>query len=389
MNIRSSDERTRRIAGTALRALGALAAIAVLLTSTMQGCGGGSGGSGTGFGYPEVLSATGDEVIVPGYAAMAARMATLESSASAFCASPSAATLDGLRGAWRGAMGAWLEMSWVDFGPSENDNRRLRLEFWPDDNGNVRRSVEQVLARPEPVTEEVLANQSVAAQGLPALELLLFVRPDDTLETFGDPETGARRCAYAVAIAANLATIAEEIHAEWQRDGGNFVDQLALAGKGSTAFASPAAALDDVVNGVVASVEQSKNDRLGGPLGATTGTPRPEAAESRPSGNSLTNVAHALAGIRRALSGASLDVDAYLRQIGRGELADRIAAEFDDVDARLRTIPVPLSEAVTDPGLADELTALFDAATRLTRTLKNDLSFALSVTIGFNSNDGD
>ena len=360
MRIQSPEPRTL---ATAVRALAGVAAAAALALGAMHGCGGGgSSSSDAGFGYSDVLAATGDEVIVPGYAAMAGRMAALESSAAAYCAAPSASGLDGLRTAWRDAIGAWLEVSWLDFGPIENDNRRLRIEFWPDANGNVRRSVDQVLARTEPVTEAVLANQSVAAQGLPALELLLFDPPAGALDAFLDPASGARRCAYAVAIAANLSTIADAVHDEWRRDGGGFVDQVALAGKGSTAFASAAAAMEELVNAVVASVEQTKNDRLGVPLGVDGAAARPDSAESRPSGNSLPNVEHALAGMRRALAGASLDVDAYLRQIGRVDLASRIEREFDATEARTRAIPVPLSDALADPAYGDDLTALFDDA---------------------------
>lgn len=392
----SSEERTSSTDGairarrrSVLRALGAASAAAGLVAFAAHGCGGGSSVTDPGVNYPALVAATADEVVVPGYAAMAASMAALESEAGAFCAAPTAGGLEALRAAWRDAIGAWLEVAWLDFGPVEDDNRRLRIEFWPDANGNVRRSVDQVLARSEPVTEEVLAGQSVAAQGLPALELLLFDPSSGTLDAFVAPEGGPRRCAFAVAIAANLSTIADSIRDAWRRDGGGFVDQLALAGQGSTVFASPSAAVEELVNAVVAAIEQTKNERLGTPLGAGGGSARPDAAESHLSGNSLANVAHSVAGIRRALGGAGVDIDAYLRQIGRTELADRIAAQLDETEARARAVPVAFSEALVDPAYGGELTGLFDTATLLTRTLKNDLSFALGVTIGFNSNDGD
>jgi predicted lipoprotein len=388
----------RRPAGSApptalaATALGLAVAIAA---GAMHGCGGGGGGSGGGTGeqgapgYPAILSATGEEIIIPLYEAMASRTATLESSARGFCTAPTASALESFRGAWRDAIASWLEVTWIEIGPIKSQNRRLRIHFWPDANNNVRRSVDQLLARSEPLTEAFLSGQTVAGQGFPALELLLFDPGRDALADFTAPETGARRCDYAVAIAANLSTIADELVAEWRRDGGNFVDQLALAGNGSTAFASPAAAVEELINVVVSSIEQTKNDRLGGPLGADGTSPRPERAESRPSGNSLPNVIHAVEGLRAAISGASFDVDAYLRQIGRVQLADRIRAEMDETVALASSVSQPLAEAVTNPDQADELAALFDAATRLTRTLKNDLSFALGVTIGFNMNDGD
>src|SRR5690606_13091926 len=219
-------------------------------------CGGGSvtttgtaGGDGEVPGTrPErqtlLLEQLADRVVVPRYAAMTRAFDELDAVTVRFCAAPDATGLEDVRTAWRDAIEAWLEASVIQFGPIRDDNRNLRIEFWPDGNNNVPRAVQQMLARTDELTAETLARQSVAAQGLPALERLLF-DPDDVLAEFTTGERAARRCTFATAISGNLRGIAAAVEAGWR--GGGFRDQLARAGRGSDVFATREAAVEEVV----------------------------------------------------------------------------------------------------------------------------------------------
>src|SRR5690606_25872961 len=63
-----------------------------------------------------------------------------------------------------------------------------------------------------------LAGQSVAVQGLTALEILIF--DEKTPLGTGTDEAARYRCALAGAIAANMHAVAGEISAGWTGDGG-------------------------------------------------------------------------------------------------------------------------------------------------------------------------
>ena len=203
-------------------------------------------------------------VAVPQYQAMTAAFVDLQNTTDAFCAAPDAPGLERTRAAWRRAMETWLVASTVDLGPIGDENRALRIEFWPDANNNVRRAVNQMLVRDDLLTAETLARQSVAAQGLPALELLLF-DDTDTLAAFTSGERAARRCTYARAITGNLLTIAQQVEVGWTADGG-YAAQLVSAGRGSDVFATREAAIDEVVNQLVATLEDVAT--WGGQVGA-------------------------------------------------------------------------------------------------------------------------
>ena len=81
-------------------------------------------------------------VVVPQYQAMTASFADLDGATAAFCDAPAAQTLETTRAAWRRAIETWVAASMFQQGPIGDDNRGLRIEFWPDANNNVARAVE-------------------------------------------------------------------------------------------------------------------------------------------------------------------------------------------------------------------------------------------------------
>ncbi len=128
---------------------------------------------------------------------------------------------DGLPGAlaeaFEAAVVSWAAVAIDRIGPARKKDRATRISFWPDPRGIVRRQLRPKLAKRDPAltTESGVAEQSVALQGLPALELLLY--------TSGKNEgADARRyrCAAATAIAANVATQAKDMLAGWRGEDG-------------------------------------------------------------------------------------------------------------------------------------------------------------------------
>ncbi len=386
------------------RLLAATAALALLVT--LATCGESGSGSSSGGGgavdlddlpgtRPErltlLLEQLGDRVIVPRYAAMSRAFHELEQATSAFCAAPSAAGLDAARAAWRTAIGAWLEASVIPFGPIRDDNRRLRIEFWPDGNANVRRSVERILARDGPLDAGALETESVAGQGLPALELLLFEPDVDVLGAFTTGARAARRCAYATAIAGNLERIGAAVESEWRRTEGGWVEQLTRAGRGSDVFPERDVAVEEVVNGLVTVAEVTANDRIAGPLGGPApADAKPFRAESFPSGNSLANLVRTVRGMEAVYTGdGGFGFDDYLRALESLRLNQQILSELAALAELAQAIPASLADAVQDETLRPRVVELRDHATALSRLLANQLPQVMQVTVGFNENDGD
>jgi predicted lipoprotein len=336
------------------------------------------------------------EVVIPGmYAALQAELGVLEEDAKRFCAAPDTTGLESLRASWRQVMAAWARARVITFGPIEEENRRLRIQFWPDGNANVPRAVAQLLEVETPITAELLARRPAPAQGLSAMEYLLFDPAENPLAAFQAAGTGPRRCALATAIAANLESVVHETITAWDRAGGGWVDQLVLAGRGSTTFVKRGDAIDEIVGGILAVMVETRDRRLQDPLGVGSDSgPKPERSEAALGGISLDLIIDTLDGIERVYRGgepraADFGLDNLLRETGQEGLDLEIRERFDGVIDTASAIPVSLVDALRTPEGRTQVEAVVAAVKGLNRLLERDLVSATGVTVGFNANDGD
>ena len=139
---------------------------------------------------------------------------------------------------------AWSRIEFLRFGPLVEENRYERISFWPDPRNVMLRQIPAVLARYSGGESVDLSAQSVAVQGLPALEYLLYgkngllnpafgsVRVDDARSGGGVqpnvavgpddqtvPDVVRGRCDYSVDIARNLVGLGSALSAAWASDG--------------------------------------------------------------------------------------------------------------------------------------------------------------------------
>src|SRR3546814_4200550 len=99
------------------------------------------------------------------------------------------------------------------FGPLVAANRYERIYFWPDPRGITLRQVQGLLGQADGSMPDAagLATQSVALQGLPALEYVLYGKAgllaaseaQATDSGKANAENKTRACAYATAVAGN------------------------------------------------------------------------------------------------------------------------------------------------------------------------------------------
>ena len=80
-----------------------------------------------------------------------------------------------LRASFAETVAAWAAVSHLQFGPIVKNARAQRLSFWPDPRSIVWRQLKRVVAKQDDalLIPGALADQSVAIQGLSALDLLL------------------------------------------------------------------------------------------------------------------------------------------------------------------------------------------------------------------------
>lgn len=323
--------------------------------------------------------------------------ADLATATQTLASAPGDASRAAARAAWERAMDAWQRLEMHTYGPAAGTNRsggqglRPTLYAWPDFS---RCLIEQrIVSRGYEGASFAMLPGS--AKGLAAIEYLLFEEGADnacpatedinamgTWSALGRDELQRRRAAYASAAAADLVSRARALRAAWGPNG--FETQLITAGRGSTVFSTQQLAFSAVADGVLHLDSDTKDLRLGRPLGivnCTTGT-CPEAVESPFAARGLANVRNNLAGARLLLLGCAAGdnqgFDDRLEATGSGALAVRLRALLDGADAALNALPGNDLRAALSSNPAGVRRA-YDAVKALTDFLKMEFSVALQI----------
>ena len=322
------------------------------------------------------------EVIRPGYAALAEETAALSEKVGALCEAPSVASLDAARQAFASAVAAWSKVEILRFGPIVADRRYERLFFWPDPKGLGDRQIRDALAkRDESVTKaDALSAKSVALQGLPALEYLLY---GDGAEALAAPsDTSTFRCAFAHAAGAGIAKSVAE---DW-REGSPDERSFLAPGPDAHAYRAPKEVTLELFKAFTAGIELMRDQKLGKPLGATPEEARPKLAAFWCSGQSLANAAGNLEGIR------ALFAKGGLAQVVAGDspgVEKSVLFDLGHAIEVLSGIGRPMAEVAVDTDLRAKIEALRVSLKSAGKTAADAIARGAGLAFGFNAMDGD
>lgn len=359
--------------GQAAQGLPAIAAASTLLTTLFIGR-----AHAAPVSAPEIV----ESWLLPRYDTLLASAKAQQEAWEAFCAAPSQEGVATLKARFAAVSEGWSAVEFITFGPVMLSLRPDRFNLFPERRNAVGRSVAELLADP---TDERLQPQrffrlSAAAQGLPALERVLY---DDGAEgaLLAGPEA-ARRCDIGRAVARNLATIAQEIRAGWGDKSEGLLAQL-IAGKADPVyFPDPNALLSQIVTDLAGAYQRVVDQRLLVVLGKSADEAKPLLADRRRSGLSKETIVAIL---------TSADA-----------LAQALSAGLDPKDRASLTATLQVAEA-TAQGLPEDIAAAAATTPEGRRTLQaavaafkaaqagiaRPLAAGLGVPLGFNALDGD
>lgn len=294
-------------------------------------------------------------VIAPAFATLKAAFAAQSAAWQNGCANPAP-----LRDAYNGAADAWAEVEFFRTGPLSRNTRAERIDYWPDPRNATEKGLKMLLSAPDAPSPQMIADASVAAQGLPALERLLF--PDGVAAS----AMGDKECSVGRAIAQNLASLALALDAEWNDAASGEVLRLqGLSQDGAKSNEATVALLTDLATGI----RVIEDRKLAALLGAKGAAANPKAAKSWRSGRSVRDIAQNLA----ALDKAYAQIAAYAPQAA-GSVREKLKEAADALQAESganRTIAI-------QAGINNARYYAVDV-----------LPGELGVTLGFNSLDGD
>ncbi len=300
------------------------------------------------------------------YSAFSQATADLTDAAVAYCdqGAPRAAVEQAFRDTWL----SWAPLDSYQFGPVELNGAALAVNFWPDKKNFVGRALRDLLAQPENAQRDpaVIAAGSAAAQGLPAIELLL--------------DTEAPECPAIIGISGFLNDMADRVYHDWFDDGG-WADLARAAGPDNPVYLSPQEFTKTLYTALDFGLIRVADQRLGRPLG-TYERSFPTRAEGWRSGLTAEIIDAQLAGI------AVMIRDGFAGDIREPDRA-WVLRLIEQTRARIDKIGMPIPEAVKDPQTRIRVEAVRSKVDQIRHALAEDVGPGLGVDTGFSPADGD
>jgi predicted lipoprotein len=314
-----------------------------------------------------------DTFAIPRFQKVAQAAHAQQDAWSRFCTGRGAGTAEPLRDAYNALADAWAQVEFVRIGPAAIALRAERFNWWLDRTDATGKALNAMLASdPATLTVETLATGSVAGQGLPVIERLIYPQ-EEAAKLKGD--AGAQRCAVGLAVAREQSRIADDIVADWTAPDGARA-ALAANTRWKVAFADGKEAASVMMTDLVAGLETLKDLKVAMLFHDVTNGKAPRLAEAARSGRTTKDIALNLQAIREGLSpfmaGASVNARTQLD------------VAFDDARRRLdefdRAAPADRQAAIT------RALAVF---VTLSQTAMTVTPQATGLTLGFNMLDGD
>ncbi|PKM30567.1 MAG: peptidase M75, Imelysin [Gammaproteobacteria bacterium HGW-Gammaproteobacteria-11] len=301
-----------------------------------------------------------------GYRLLQRDSAQLQVSATAYCDAPSDARREQVERHWHAAFGRWQAVRFIDFGPLLVDSRGWQLQFWPDNKNLVGSQTERLLQHSG---DQPPSLNSVAVQGFPALEFLLF---DPQLQTRSEALPSVGSCRVLKAVAERLADNASQLQADWQAYAQRYREDPEAEAK--------------MLLAALHALEQLRDKRLGQPMGMPAGRRNVYLAEAWRSQSSLQAAQASLQGLQTYfLPGLEMQLQGAAQQ----RLAVRFAELLQSALVRFETLPPGMATVLEDQTHYLQLQRLYIDIDGLARLLGGDIAVELGVVRGFNASDGD
>ncbi len=323
---------------------------------------------------------------VPATARLAERAARLERSVAGYCqpgaAADGRADAAALERDFRDTVLAWAGVEFLRFGPLVEANRYERIAFWPDPRGVMQRQVQGLLAASETATLDAgtLAGRSVAMQGLPALEFVLY--RDAGLLAATAPD--ANECAYARALTGALAEVSGEVAAAWSAQHG-FGGAFTQPGAAKERYRSQREVAAEAIKALSGGLQFARDIKLAPLLAEPPSDSRARRAPFWRSGLTIPAMMASAQGLLDFYAAARWPLDATATGIDQSLRHELTQWRLTLQDLPAEPVAVLLSQADTRARLHLLLLILKNAKD----LVDQDLAAHLGIAVGFNALDGD
>ena len=362
--------------------------LVVLGATFFLGCGGDEGnpeGSSDNFDRTAMLINWADNLIIPAYSDYLLKLEALKASSESFVLEANADHLTNVRSAWFNASMAWQKVAMFEIGPAETLSLRNFTNTYPADTEEINEFVESG-------NYNFNLPSTYDAQGLPALDYLLFGIGDDEAAIL-ELLSGDAHKAYLTALTNRLYELGNEVYSGWTQSG--YRDSF-ISNNGSSATAS----VNKMVNDFVFYYEKAlRAGKVGIPAGIFSGTPLSDRVEAPFSGSiSKELLVAAIDAVRSFYQGVHFDqsenglsLEDYLEQLGTrrndGTLSEAINEQFRTAVLTALQLNGNLKTQVETDNTA--MLQTYDELQKLVVLMKVDMFQALNIQVDFIDADGD
>lgn len=284
--------------------------------------------------------------------------------------------------AFRQLVLAWSGIEFLRFGPLVDANRFERIYFWPDPRGITARQVQALLAQPAAEIPDALAlaKQSVAVQGLPALEYTLY-RESGLLSADAGPGREST-CVFANAVAGNIEHIADELAAQW-KVGGPYAQLFSSPAPDNPLYRDTQEVAAEMIKALSTGLQFQRDVKLAPALAQGPDHSKARRAPFWRSNQTVVSLEGAVGGMLAFYRAADLPFgdSAWIDENVQGELQRTLE--------HLSALSAPTEQLFTDESGHRQLVLVKLLVGNVKDLVDQDVAPALGVRIGFNALDGD
>ncbi len=269
-----------------------------------------------------------DQVIVAGYKELNTKVGLLVKALVAFEKDPTQANLAAAQAAWRAARVPWESGEGHIFGPIDTLGVDPASDSWPVSTADLDGSLEgwAVGDPTDSFPDEI--------KGFHAIEFLLF-GDGVASNTRKVDDMGKKQIAYARALAEAMKKQTQILEDAWT--GGYTATFKSL---------EPAAAVEELLGGMIGIVDEAGNGKMGEPLANRDTT----LVESQFSWNTTSDLANNITSVKNVWEAGMEDL---ITQIDAGKAAG-IGSQIDEAIAKIKRISDADGDGEIDPGVKEK-----------------------------------
>jgi len=328
--------------------------------------------------------------IQPAYRAFYKGAETLKEAMEAHCHAPNVRSLSEAKEAFKSLVLKFSSIEILHFGPAVENYRLERLNYWPDRKGRGIKRLRKMLKTRDraALVDGALLKKSVAIQGLPALEYILFGRGAEALNYTSGESMDAKteyRCMLGTAITRNIAAIAGDLIKPWE-EGGAAQMLFTAPGPKNERYRTRLEVISEIYKSITAGLTFVHDLKVLQLLGETALSAKPKRAAFWRSGMAMQVIKANIAaiddlalksGFKSLLPNSSLDLNAHAGRI------------IQQINTALDRLPADPALVVHSPEHRKTFKGLLKQISHINAGYSRHFAIAADLPLGFNAADGD